>query len=76
MNPYQELVGTLKKSTRLVGEVVGVTGTTIRVRGPHGVVVVNNFGNLVVSQGDTVTVSNGVLLGKTKPESTVPVFHI
>lgn len=76
-HPVHELKKLLKgKSASSSGRVISVSGQSVHVATPDGVLVLQRTGATAYKPGDTVVLRNGVLQGKRLDEANIPVFLV
>jgi hypothetical protein len=77
MNPYLKLKKIFAEKRRtFIGEVVGVTDTVVSVRSSSGVIDARKIDSVAYMAGDHVLVCDGLVRGKVKSASTIPVYYV
>ena len=78
MNPLKDLQKLVSKKTvdSYTGTVVAVSGQNLSVKTSQGVRQASSVGAVPYKVGDFVSVQGSVVLGKTLPASSLPVFSV
>ncbi len=76
MNPATQLVSQFVKNLDSDGRVLSVSGESVKVSTPNGIIETTLKINSDVKVGDSVKVSNGQIIGRKKRESSLPIYYL